>query len=45
VLSYDALSDGVTPDFLLERVLAKVQPADLDGAPAEELSAVEELAA
>jgi MoxR-like ATPase len=39
VLSYDALSDGVSADYVLERVLAAVQPADLDAPPEEDLAA------
>jgi MoxR-like ATPase len=36
VLSYDALSDGVSSDYVLERVLAAVQPSDLDAPPEKE---------
>jgi MoxR-like ATPase len=36
VLSYDALSDGVTPDELLEQVIAAVDAPEIEGPPLEE---------
>ena len=37
VLSYDALSDGVSADQLVEQVIAAVEPMDHDAAPPEAL--------
>jgi MoxR-like ATPase len=37
VLSYDALSDGVSADQLVEQVIAAVEPMDGDAAPPEPL--------
>jgi len=39
VLSYEALSDGVTGDHVLEQVIAAVEPDAREEAPAEELVA------
>jgi MoxR-like ATPase len=36
VLSYDALSDGVTPDEILEQVIAAVDAPEIEGPPLEE---------
>jgi MoxR-like ATPase len=44
VLSYDALSDGVGADYVLERVLAAVEPVDLEPVPVDPARS-EELAA